>query len=104
MSVNLDVNIGGELVAQLLVRPTYREQILQAQFQDKVGSKIRRNVEAGVEMKFMIANDGSVMLGKRLYIPNDETIKRMVLQEAHESKLSIHPGSTKMYRDLKLLY
>jgi hypothetical protein len=51
-----------------------------------------------------MTNDGSLMMGKRLYVPNDETVKRMVLQEAHESKFSIHPGSTKMYRDLKHLY
>jgi len=104
MGANLDINAGGGLVAQLLVRPTYREQILQAQFQDKFGSKIRKNVEAGAEMKFRVADDGSLMMGQRLYVPNDETIKRMVLQEAHESKFSIHPGSTKMYRDLKHLY
>uniref|UniRef100_A0A6N2KN05 Integrase catalytic domain-containing protein n=1 Tax=Salix viminalis TaxID=40686 RepID=A0A6N2KN05_SALVM len=104
MGANLEVNVGGGLVVQLLVRPTYREQILQAQFQDEVGSKIRRNVEAGEEMKFRIANDGSLMMGQILYVPYDGTIKRMVLQEAHESKFSIYPGSTKMYRDLKLLY
>ena len=97
MGAKLDVNTRGGLVAQLLVRPTYREQILQAQTQDKDGSKIRRDVEAGVEMKFRIANDGSLMMGQRLYIPNDRTIKQMILQEAHESKFSIHPGSTKMY-------
>ena len=53
-------------------------------------------------MKFRVTNDGSLMMGQRLYVPNDETIKRMVLQEAHESKFSIHPGSTKMYRDLSM--
>jgi hypothetical protein len=37
-------------------------------------------------------------------MPNDEIVKGMVLQEAHESKFSIHPGSTKMYRDLKHHY
>jgi len=44
------------------------------------------------------------MTGQWLYVPNDETVKQMVLQEAHESKFSIHPGSTQMYRDLKHLY
>jgi hypothetical protein len=44
------------------------------------------------------------MMGQRLYVPNDKTVKHMVLREAHESKFSIHPGSTKMYRDLKHLY
>jgi len=61
-------------------------------------------VEAGVEMKFRVPDDGSLMMGQRLYMPNDKIVKRMVLQEAHESKFSIHPGSTKMYQDLKHLY
>jgi hypothetical protein len=104
MDADLGINIGGGLVAQLLVRPTYREQILHAQFRDKEGSKIRKNVEAGVETKFQVADEGSLMMGQWLYVPNDETVKRIVLQEAHESKFSIHPGSTKMYRDLKHLY
>jgi hypothetical protein len=104
MGADLGINAGGGLVAQLLARPTYREQILHAQFRDKEGSKIRKNVEVGVEMKFQVTNDGSLMMGQRLYVPNDEIVKRMVLQEAHESKFSIHPGSTKMYRDLKHHY
>lgn len=28
----------------------------------------------------------------------------MILNEAHNSQLSVHPGSTKMYNDLKQLY
>jgi len=44
------------------------------------------------------------MMGQRLYLSNDETVKHMVLRETHESKFSIHLGSTKMYRDLKHLY
>jgi hypothetical protein len=104
MGADLGINARGGLVAQLLVRPTYREQRLHAQFRDKEGSKIRKNVEAGVEMKFQVVDDGSLMMGQRLYVPNDETVKRMVLQEAHKSKFSIHPGSTKMYRDLKHHY
>ena len=101
---DLSIIAGGRLVAQLLVRSTYREQILHAQFRDKEGSKIRKNMEVGVETKFQVADDGSLMMGQRLYVPNDETVKQMVLQEAHESKFSIHPGITKMYRDLKHHY
>jgi hypothetical protein len=104
MGADLSINAGDGLVAQLLVRPTYREQILHAQFRDKEGSMIRKNIGARVETKFQVADDGSLMMGQRLYMPNDETVKQMVLQEAHKSKFSIHPGSTKMYRDLKHFY
>jgi len=37
-------------------------------------------------------------------VPNNEEIKEMILEEAHKSKLSIHPGTTKMYQDLKKMF
>jgi len=46
----------------------------------------------------------SLMMGQQLYMSNDKTVKQMVLQEAYESKFSIHLGSIKMYRDSKHLY
>ena len=43
-------------------------------------------------------------MGKRMYIPEDMVLKDELLKEVHETKLNIHPESTKMYRDLKKLY
>ena len=37
----------------------------------------------------------------RVYVPNDQEIRKLILQEAHDSPYSIHPGNTKMYLDLK---
>jgi hypothetical protein len=34
----------------------------------------------------------------------NEELRRKILEEAHQSKLSIHPGSNKMYHDLRQLY
>jgi hypothetical protein len=34
-------------------------------------------------------------------VPVDPEIRKIILDEAHMSKFSIHPGSTKMYQDLK---
>jgi len=45
-----------------------------------------------------------VAMGKRICIPNDRALKEEILSGAHESKLTSHPGSTKMYRDLKENY
>jgi hypothetical protein len=44
------------------------------------------------------------MLGKRISVPNNKAIKDLILREAHGSAYSIHPGSTKMYKDLKARY
>jgi hypothetical protein len=34
-------------------------------------------------------------------VPEDPTLRKEILDEAHLSKFSIHPGSSKMYQDLK---
>ena len=37
----------------------------------------------------------------RLVIPKNHELRKQILDEAHLSKFSIHPGSTKMYQDLR---
>ena len=37
----------------------------------------------------------------RLVVPKDFELRKQILDEAHNSRLSIHPGSNKMYQDLK---
>ena len=40
----------------------------------------------------------------RICIPDDAGMKKVILEKSHRSKLSIHPGATKMYQDLKNLF
>jgi hypothetical protein len=42
-----------------------------------------------------------IWFGQCLVVPVDPEIKKIILDEAHKSKFSIHYGSTKMYQDLK---
>ncbi|KAL4340132.1 hypothetical protein GQ457_08G027320 [Hibiscus cannabinus] len=37
----------------------------------------------------------------RIVVPDDGELRQTILTEAHSSPFSMHPGSTKMYRDLK---
>jgi hypothetical protein len=48
-----------------------------------------------------VSKDGLIVMGNRIYLPDDKVLISEVLKEAHESELAIHPGSTKMYRALK---
>ena len=41
------------------------------------------------------------MVEDRVYLPNNAEIRKLILQEAHDSPYSIHPRNTKMYLDLK---
>jgi hypothetical protein len=49
-------------------------------------------------------SQGTLWLGKRICVPDLKPIKGSILREAHDLAYSIHPGSTKMYNDLKTQY
>jgi hypothetical protein len=91
-------------MAQLRVKSGYREQILEAQQHDDEVSKVRIKLELGGETLFRMGDDGIVMLGRCMYVPDNKALKQKLLREAHESKLTVHPGSPKMYQDMKQYY
>ncbi|KAL8099872.1 hypothetical protein AgCh_032213 [Apium graveolens] len=55
----------------------------------------------GEEITTQKDNEGILCFASRIWIPNVAELKEEILRDAHNSKYSIHPGSTKMYRDLK---
>ncbi|GKD01201.1 putative reverse transcriptase domain-containing protein, partial [Tanacetum coccineum] len=48
--------------------------------------------------------DGTLCLMYRSWIPRFHNLRALIIHESHKSKYSIHPGSDKMYQDLKKLY
>ena len=48
--------------------------------------------------------DGSLYYKDRGCVPNDSELKKAILEEAHSGSFAMHPGSTKMYQDLKVSY
>jgi len=100
----LNMSPEGSLMAQLRVKSGYREQILEAQQRDDEVSKVRIKLESGGETLFRMGDDGIVMLGRRMYVSDNKSLKQKILREAHESKFTVHPSSTKMYQDLKQYY
>ena len=38
------------------------------------------------------------------FVPNDDELKKSILEEAHNGSCAMHPDSTKMYQDLKTSY
>ena len=50
---------------------------------------------------FKLDAQGVLRFCNLICIPDDAEMKKVILEESHRSKLSIHPGATKMYQDLK---
>jgi hypothetical protein len=104
--LGVEVVIGGSqsYLASLSVQPTLIEKIKISQGCDPQLMKIMEEVRGGNRLEFNISNDGALRFGNRLCVPKDSTIKREILEEAHHSPYIVHPGSTKMYRDLREVY
>ncbi|KAL0557203.1 hypothetical protein IC582_005721 [Cucumis melo] len=91
-------------LAQLTVQPTLRQRIIDAQSNDPYLVEKRGLAEAGQAVEFSLSSDGGLLFERRLCVPSDSAIKTELLSEAHSSPFSMHPGSTKMYQDLKWVY
>ncbi|GJX35723.1 putative reverse transcriptase domain-containing protein [Tanacetum coccineum] len=48
--------------------------------------------------------DGTMCLNGRSWLPCYGDLRTVIMHESHKSKYSIHPGSDKMYQDMKKLY
>jgi hypothetical protein len=70
-----------------------------AQLNDEEVRKIKQKLEERDPKFDCFRRDdkGVVWFDQRLVIPQDRNLKKEILDEAHLSKFTIHPGSTKMY-------
>ncbi|KAA0051240.1 pol protein [Cucumis melo var. makuwa] len=91
-------------LAQLTVQSTLRQKIIVAQSNDPYLVDKRCLAEVGQAVEFSISSDGGLLFERRLCVPTDNAVKTELLTEAHNSPFSMHPGSTKMYQDLKRVY
>nr|GEY47242.1 hypothetical protein [Tanacetum cinerariifolium] len=66
--------------------------------------KNAKNPEAIREQKLKPRADGTQCLNGRSWLPCYGDLQTVIIHESHKSKYSVHPGSDKMYQDIKKLY
>ncbi|GJS67996.1 putative reverse transcriptase domain-containing protein [Tanacetum coccineum] len=74
---------------------------------EDVGGMLIENAkfpEAIREQKLEPRTDGTLCLNGRSWLPCYGDLRTVIMHESHKSKYSIHPGSDKMYQDMKKLY
>ncbi|GJU38510.1 putative reverse transcriptase domain-containing protein [Tanacetum coccineum] len=73
---------------------------------EDVGGMLVENAkfpEAIREQKLEPRADGTLCLNGRSWLPCYGDLRTVIMHESHKSKYSIHPGSDKMYQDMKKL-
>jgi hypothetical protein len=83
------------------LEPTLERDIREGQKYDEKINEIRQLILEGKGMDFREDTEGVVWFKDRLCVPDMKLTQELILKEAHETSYSIHPGSEKMYQDLK---
>jgi hypothetical protein len=81
-----------------------RSQIIELQKTDVGVFHIKWNIKEQETKNFRVDDKGILWFNDRLVVPKDKELRNQIITEAHSSRLSIHPGSSKMYQDLKPYY
>ncbi|GJU39523.1 putative reverse transcriptase domain-containing protein [Tanacetum coccineum] len=88
----------------LTVHPKLPSQILEAQNEALKEENVKNENLRGMDKSFEIRPDGTRCIKNRSWLPLFGGLRDLIMHESHKSKYSIHPGSDKMYHDLKKLY
>lgn len=61
-------------------------------------------INQGKEMDFKVDKNGIMKCQDKVWVAYLPELKKRILEESHKSSLSIHPGATKVYQDLKKMF
>jgi hypothetical protein len=81
--------------------PTIKEDIVAAQRTDIGMCHLHQRMESGEAQYFRQDVDGVLWFKDHPVVLKDFELHRKIMHEAHCSQYSIHPGTNKMYQDLK---
>jgi hypothetical protein len=91
-------------VITMEVDSTLEQNIQRGQLEDAKIQEIKEQLKEEKAPGFSVDEQGTLWYKKCLCVPDVKEIRELILCEAHDSAYSIHPGSTKMYHDLKSRY
>ena len=85
-------------------RPSLLNRVLEAQKKDEKISVTINQIGNGKETEFTVNESGILYYKDRVCVPDCNELRKSILEEAHSGSFAIHPGSIKMYRDLKMSF
>ncbi|GJS42843.1 putative reverse transcriptase domain-containing protein [Tanacetum coccineum] len=98
----------GPLRVRALMMIVYNDlpkQILEAKKETMKNKNVKaKNLRRLIKQIFEFCLDGTRCFGNCVWLSRFSRLRDLIMHESHKSKYSIHPGSDKMYQDLKLLY
>ena len=101
LKLSISVCSGSLKMSEIKIVRDLEDKIKKAQEHDQLAKEIRGQIEQGKSHEFVLSDEGLLKFQNRVYIPPELGLREEILREAHGSKYTIHPGTTKMYQDLR---
>ena len=93
------------VMGSLVATPSLLSKVIKSQGQDTEVMSIKDQVRSGMgDEGWAIHTDGSLLYKGRVVVPQLIELREEILREFHCSRFTVHPGGTKMYRDLRCQY
>uniref|UniRef100_A0A2N9GNM6 Integrase zinc-binding domain-containing protein n=1 Tax=Fagus sylvatica TaxID=28930 RepID=A0A2N9GNM6_FAGSY len=104
LGIEVRASCTGGTCAYLSEKPMLMDEIIAQQFEDPELYKLRDRVKAKGVIGFQIDEKGVLRHGNRLCVPTCGDFRKRIMEEAHSTPYTVHPGATKMYRDVKAVF
>ncbi|KAI3821421.1 hypothetical protein L1987_08989 [Smallanthus sonchifolius] len=86
------------------IQSDIQTRILEAQHVSVTEGNMYEEMSCGVELLLESKHNGLLYYLNRIWIPDRDDLRAILMNEAHKTRYSIHPGADKMYQDLRQLY
>ncbi|XP_070011398.1 uncharacterized protein [Nicotiana sylvestris] len=103
-SIKFSIGNSEALLAFAQAKSSLVERVKATQYEDERLCKYRDEALAGKSKDMIVESDGVLRMGDKLCVADVDGLRHSILEEAHNSKYTIHSGSTNMYHDLKQFY
>jgi len=101
--MKLQVEVRSEFIrcSTLTISSDLLSSVRERQLLDASLNRVREQLGSDEARDFALGDDGILRFQGRVCVPDDVEVKKLILEEGHKSRLSLHPSMTKMYQDLK---
>nr|GEW52325.1 putative reverse transcriptase domain-containing protein [Tanacetum cinerariifolium] len=88
----------------MTIHSSIKAKILEAQNEASKNISTPTEMMKGLYKQLERKEDGGLYLVERIWVPVYGNLRTLIMNEAHATRYSIHPGADKMYYDLRGLY
>ncbi|KAI3797612.1 hypothetical protein L1987_32872 [Smallanthus sonchifolius] len=86
------------------IQTDIQNRILEAQHVSVTEGNMYGEMSCGVELQLESKPSGLLYYLNRIWVPDRDDLRTFLMNEAHKTRYSIHPGTDKMYQDLRQQY